>query len=175
MERYGTKHHLNVIVPQDLTGMAPIVSSASMDKVGINNKKNVLVGKELNGMDTFVLSFKNALGDLFGIKTHGHANAWLQQFGMETIVWKILVLVEESGMEFRKSVSVLVDKSLPMRDASCLNIFVSMEKYGMALDVFVLGEPTKKMDSALIFPSVPLVSSGTVSIKDVNAKVDLFS
>ena len=54
MERYGTKHHLNAIVPQDLTGMAPIVSSASMDKVGMKMKKNAPVEREPNGMDIFV-------------------------------------------------------------------------------------------------------------------------
>ena len=57
---------------------------------------------------------------------------------------------------------VLVDKFLPLKDASYQNISVSMERYGMALDVFVPVEPTKQVDSVLIFLSVQLPNSGMV-------------
>ena len=79
-----------------------------MEKYGIIMIRNVSVERELNGMVIFVLLYRNALVEPFGIKIHGLVNVHPLLYGMGNIVLLILVLVANFGMLLREDVNVLM-------------------------------------------------------------------
>ena len=97
VERFGMKLVFDAIAQNNLIWMDKTVSSVSMAKFGSETKENVDAEKAHNGMVIFVLLFKIAMEDPFGIKTHGHANVPLQPSGMVNSVLKILALGDKSG------------------------------------------------------------------------------
>ena len=88
MDKNGIKIHSNVIALIISIGTITIVYSVSMEKLGTHKIKYVVVGRVLNGMVIFVLSFNNVMVDRFGIKILMHVNVPQDMFGMEDIVFK---------------------------------------------------------------------------------------
>lgn len=101
----------NVTVLLPLIGMEQIVFFVLMARSGTKVHKHVAVVQELNGMVTFVLSFKVVMEECFGIKILGHVNVQLRLFGMGDFVWPILVLEDRSGMLQEEDVFVLLNYS----------------------------------------------------------------
>ncbi len=112
VENNGTIQAYNVIALQDLIGMVEHAFSVLMVRYGIHQQDNVSARLVLNGIINFVLSFKTAKEEQFGIKILGHANAPQQQFGTIFIVWQILVLEDKFGTISLRLVSVWVTRYL---------------------------------------------------------------
>lgn len=96
-DKPGMIPHSNAIVQLLLIGMEAVVFTVLMEKFGILILKHVYVKQELNGITNFAQLFRIVKEELFGIKTLGLVNAQPQQFGVEHIVWLILVQVDKFG------------------------------------------------------------------------------
>ena len=167
---FGILGHFSVCVLVVVSGIQLIVWDVVMGRYGMNHQEHVYVQEEQFGWIIYVGWSRSVKEGWCGIKISGLVSVQVQQFGMVTIVFLILVPMDGSGMIPIDHVCARITKFGMVKHAYLQKLLVQMVDFGIprSLLVFVLLVPSLVSANVIRYLCVEMDRYITLLITSVN-------